>query len=112
MEPLAGLARACLGQGEVAQAQVHVEEILEHLDLEGNTLDGTDEPFRVYLTCYRVLCANGDPRAEDILDTAHRLLQERASKIDDEELRHSFLENVPYHREIVAEFRRFQEAEN
>jgi hypothetical protein len=58
--------------------------------------------LRIYLTCYRVLQANADPRAEEILCTAHNLLQERAAKIDDEELRRSYLENVAAHREIVG----------
>jgi hypothetical protein len=65
------------------------------------TLDGTDEPLRVYLTCYRVLRANGDPRAREILDAGYRLLQERATHINDEKLRRSYLESVATHREIV-----------
>ena len=52
---------------------------------------------------------NRDPRAEEILTGAYHLLQERAEKIDDQELRRSYLENVSYHREIVAEFRRVHE---
>jgi adenylate cyclase len=99
-EPLAGLARVAMAQGDLAQAQVHVKEILAHL--ESGSLDGTGEPFRVYLTCYRVLRANGDPRAEELLNTAHRLLQEDAANIDDEGLRRSFLENVAAHRQILA----------
>jgi hypothetical protein len=48
------------------------------------------------------------PRAQDILETAHSLLQERAAKISDEEERRSFLENVAAHREIVVEYERWQ----
>jgi len=102
MEPLAGLARVSLAQGDLAQALGQVEEILSYL--ETKTLDGTEEPFRVYLTSYRVLRANQDPRAEDILNTAYRLLQERAAKISDTGGRRSFLENVGAHREIVGEW--------
>jgi hypothetical protein len=69
--------------------------------LETGSLDGTYEPMRVYLTCYRVLEASKDPRAAEVLATAHSLLQERAAKIEDEEMRRSFLENVPAHRELV-----------
>ncbi len=98
-EPLAGLARVAMAQNDLARAQNHVEEILSHL--ETGTLDGTYEPLRVYLTCYRVLRANNDPRADEILETAHRLLQERAAGIENEELRHTFLENVAAHRAIV-----------
>ena len=108
MEPLAGLARVSLAQNDLAQAQAHVEEILSFL--EDNTLDGTDEPFRVYLTCYRVLRANQDPRAQVILTTAHDLLQHQAAKIEEYALRRSFLENVPAHREITREFAALQES--
>jgi DNA-binding SARP family transcriptional activator/predicted ATPase/Tfp pilus assembly protein PilF len=99
IEPLAGLARVSLAQGDALQAQAQVEEILNHI--ETGTLDGTDEPLRVYLTCYRVLVASQDLRAQGILSAAHRLLQERAAKIGDEDLRRSYLENVPAHREIL-----------
>jgi predicted ATPase/DNA-binding SARP family transcriptional activator len=100
IESLAGLARVALAHGEAEQARLHIEEILTHLET-GGTLHGTIAPFQVYLTCYRVLEANHDPRAQEILTTAHNLLQERAVRITDEELRRSFLENVAAHREIV-----------
>ena len=102
MESLAGLARVSLAQGDLSQAQVHVEEILSYL--ETNTLEGAIEPFRVYLTCYRVLKANQHPRAQEILTTAYDLLHEHAGNTTDEEMRRSFLENVPAHRELVREW--------
>jgi hypothetical protein len=101
MEPLAGLARVCLAQGDLTQAQAHVEEILSYLESHG--LDDAEEPFRVYLTCYRFLDANQDPRAQETLSTAYNLLQEQASRIEDEEMRRLLLENVPAHREILSE---------
>jgi len=99
METLAGLARVALAQGDRSQAGVYAEEILNHL--ETKTLEGADEPFRVHLTCYRVLCANQDPRAPAVLRAAHRLLHEQAARIGSEELHRSFLERVPAHREIA-----------
>jgi predicted ATPase/DNA-binding SARP family transcriptional activator/Flp pilus assembly protein TadD len=99
-EPLAGLARVSLAQGDPGQAQAHVEEILDHLG-SGGTLEGAISPFQVYLTCCRVLEANQDGRAPAVLDTAHDLLQEQAGKITDEKMRHSFLENVAAHGGIV-----------
>ncbi|MCP4536402.1 MAG: tetratricopeptide repeat protein [Chloroflexi bacterium] len=131
IESLAGLARVLLAQDDLTQAQVYVEEILDHL--ESNTsltspmhaLDGTSEPLLIYLTCYRVLQAvydrggatsseqgTGDqyPRARAILQTAYHLLQEQAAKIDDEEIRRSFLENVAAHREIVDEWEQMSES--
>lgn len=102
MEPLAGLAGVALAQGELQQAQAHVEEILSHLEA-GGVLDGTIDPFQIHLTCYRVLKANQAPRAGALVTAAYDLLQERAAKITDEALRRSFLENVASHREIVRE---------
>jgi hypothetical protein len=99
VESLAGLACASLVLGDLAQAQAYADEILNHL--ESGILDGTDEPFRVYLSCYRVFKASQDPRTEELLTMAHDLLQERAAEITDEELRRSFLENVAAHREII-----------
>jgi tetratricopeptide (TPR) repeat protein len=107
MESLTGLADVSLTQRDLARAQTQVEEILSYL--ETNTLAGTEEPFRIYLTCYRILQANQDSRARTILDTAYHLLQERAAKISDEDVRRMFLENVAAHREIIGEFAKSQE---
>jgi DNA-binding SARP family transcriptional activator/predicted ATPase/Tfp pilus assembly protein PilF len=98
MESLAGLARVALAQGSVAPAQAYVAAILDHL--QSGTLDGTEEPFRIYLTCYRVLQAAGDPRAAELLRTAYLLLQQRAAAIGDRALRRAFLQNVAAHREL------------
>lgn len=101
MESLAGLARVFLAKGDLSQAQSQVEEILRYI--EKKSLDGTDEPLRVYWTCYQVLKAKHDRRARGILTTAHSLLRGRAAKIPDEETRRSFLQNVSVHREILKE---------
>jgi len=73
--------------------------------VETGSLDGTDEPQRTYLTDCRVLRANRDPREGEALTTTHRPLQERAAKIDAEELRRSFPETVAPHREILRDWR-------
>ncbi len=103
MESRACSARAALGQGDLAQAQNHVAAILAYLDA-GNSLDGTDEPLRIYLTCYQVLQAHQDGRAEEVLETAHQALQERAARLADESSQRAFLEGVPWHREIVRAY--------
>jgi tetratricopeptide (TPR) repeat protein len=100
MEAMAGLARVALAQEDPERASGHVEEILEHL--ETGSLDGTFEPLRIYLTCVRVLEANADDRAGEVLRTARMLLQEQADRIQDEQDRQSFLENVPAHRELTG----------
>lgn len=99
VEPLAGLARVALARRNGVRALEQVEEILHQLN--GNDLNGNDEPLRVYLTGYQVLRANGDPRADEILTTAYHILRERAARIYPEKLRNSFLENVATHRDIT-----------
>jgi predicted ATPase/DNA-binding SARP family transcriptional activator/Tfp pilus assembly protein PilF len=100
-EPLAGLAEVALAQGDDAQAQAHVEEILHHLEGGDKALDGTINPFEIWLTCYHVLLHDGDRRAGQVLSAAYERLQERAGRIADVEMRCSFLENVAAHRGIV-----------
>lgn len=100
MEALSGLAEVALAQGELARALEYVDTILGHLETAG--LGPSDEPLRVYLTCYRVLEAAGDPRAGPLLRTADRELRRRAAGIADEALRRSFLEDVAANRAIVA----------
>ena len=46
--------------------------------------------------------AAGDPRAGGFLQQTYDLLMEQADRIGDEAMRRSFLENVPWHREIAA----------
>jgi len=112
MDALAGLAGVWLTRRDLARAHAHVEEILSYLvgrtDRTLSSLFGLGEPLRVYLTCYRVLQASGDPRVDDILEEGYRFLQERAAKIGDEEERRSYLENVAANREIVREYARSQ----
>jgi predicted ATPase len=100
MESLAGLARVALVGEDPAQALTQVEEILRFLEV--GSLDGTDEPLRVYLSCIQVLQACHDPRAAKILETAHALLQERAGRIP-EPMRSSYLSQVNEHRELLQE---------
>ena len=101
-ESLAGLARVLMAQGKPAEAKVCADEILAYL--QTGSLDGTDEPLRIYLTCYQVLKMERDPRAQEILTIAYELLQQWANRITDEDLRRSFLRNVRAHRQIMDEY--------
>ena len=101
MEPMAGLASEALGRGDLGAALAQVEAILAR-QTAGVSLDGTEEPMRVHLTCHRVLAAAADPRARQVLESAHLVLIERAARIGDDALRLTFLNAVPYHRDIVA----------
>lgn len=103
LEIEAGLARVAMAQNRLEQAMAYVEKILAFVEA-GHSLDGTEQPFRIYLTCYQLLAAEYDPRAEDVVQKAYQLLQERANKIGDVGRQRSFLQNVPFHREIVAQY--------
>jgi tetratricopeptide (TPR) repeat protein len=108
-EPLAGLARVALARGDLTGAGRYIDEILSHLEKGapgsggGHPLNGTDEPIRILLTCYQVLRAYRDSRADKVLAEAYQLLQERSAKIEDAALRRSYLENVRANREILRE---------
>jgi tetratricopeptide (TPR) repeat protein len=99
MEPLAGLAQTELEKGEPMGALVHVEKALLHLANGGN-LDGVEEPLRIYLTVYLTLVANHDPRAGQILEDAHSLLQEQVNRIQNPKNRKMYVDNVPWRRQI------------
>ena len=98
MEPMGGLARVALANAEPGAAMEQVQAILDRVDVGG----GWDTDFSVRLTCWRVLTADGDPRAADILASACADLQVLADKIHDPLQRQSFLDNVPAHRQLLA----------
>jgi len=98
-EPLAGLARTALAVGDITSAQAHTEEILAFLEDSGS-LDGTDDPLRVYFACHLVLASTEDPRAWPLLQTAHAQLTERAGRIENPEAKQRFLANVEINRLI------------
>jgi class 3 adenylate cyclase/tetratricopeptide (TPR) repeat protein len=100
-EPGAGLARIALQQKGPQAALLYIEPFIAQVEA-GSPLEGTDEPVRVYLTCYQILHALEDRRAAPILDLAHQMLQKRALNIKDEALRLSFLDSIPYHREVLS----------
>jgi tetratricopeptide (TPR) repeat protein len=96
------LAEVALHEGNVKEAINQIEHTLEFL--KDHLPNGTDEPMRIYLTCYQVLQANDDPRADDILTQAHTLLMERADKIIDDAMCISYLKNVAANREVIEAF--------
>jgi tetratricopeptide (TPR) repeat protein len=99
-ETATDLARVALAQGDIAQAMERVAAILPGLDR--GTLAGLEEPALAYLTCYRVLRAAGDTRADGALAAGHAFLEERAAQFVDEEQRSRFLSNLPAHRALLA----------
>jgi len=99
---LCGLAAIALAGGNLTDAERYTAELLR--GLEAHPWPYGFLGFNRHLVCYRVLRANGDPRADAILDQAYRMLEQRAAQIEDEVLRRSYLENVPANRELIAAF--------
>ncbi len=106
----AGLAQVYLAQGDCNQALAHVETILAYL-ADHPALEGSIDRYPVFMTCYQVLVAAEDPRAQEVLEAGYNLLMDRAAKIEDPTTRRSFLENVPVNREIVEIWERLQGAQ-
>jgi predicted ATPase/class 3 adenylate cyclase len=100
-EPAAGLARIALTRGDQINALKYVESVMTQLKLN-DTLEGTDQPLRVYLNCYLTLHSAQDARAMDVLKTAYRLLNQRADGIADPSARKLFLEGISYNNELIS----------
>ena len=69
--------------------------------LEAGAFESAEDTLRGLLAAYRVLSAAGDSRAEAFLTRANELLQTTAGELD-EPYRRSYLENVPWNRQIAA----------
>jgi tetratricopeptide (TPR) repeat protein len=96
----AGLARVCQAQGQATKARALVEPVVAKLD-ELRRID-IEDPCMLWLNCYLVLQAQHDRRAVAVLDQAYAIVQERASRISDAAMRHTFLHNVVVHSQIIA----------
>lgn len=98
--PRAGLIELALSEGNLPIARGHADAVLAFLETQ--TLDGAEEPFRIYWAVYRALQAEEDSRASMILAQAHARLQSQAAVLPDEDTRRIFLEAVASHRAISA----------
>lgn len=103
-----GLAQVALAQRDVARAMRAIEEPLAHL-AAGGMLEGAEQPRLIQLIVHRVLAHAGDPRASEVLASAHAALQTVAATITNPALCQSYLNNIPEHREIVAAWAAQQE---
>jgi tetratricopeptide (TPR) repeat protein len=95
MEPLAGLVEVGMRTGDLELAASITEKILGHLQ-SGGTLNGTDEPLRIYYSCYRLLEKKQDPRSTQVLQDALQMLDAQLAKLHDERARQMYVENVPW----------------
>ncbi len=108
LNALCGHARVALAQGRLEPALQGIERL--RTQARANLADGDDESalFKGYqehlirLTIHQVWSRAGDPRADAALMEARTALLIRADAIGDAGLRHSFVTNIPAHREIMA----------
>jgi class 3 adenylate cyclase/tetratricopeptide (TPR) repeat protein len=99
MEPIAGLVETYLRANDLESASREAEKILKFLE-SGSSLDGTEEPLRIYFACYQLLEKKQDPRSKQILHTAAKLLVAQASRFSDDVARRRYVENIPWRRAI------------
>lgn len=97
----AALAWLDLAQGDLGFAVERAHEVAAWLAENGTT--GVELPLRVYWQCYTIFNMAGEAEAATaVLQQAYSLLQTYAERIKNEALRDSYLNNVPYHRQIAA----------
>jgi len=104
IESLAGLIQTFLLKGDFLIALNETEKIISYLDA-GSTLEGTEEPLRVYYACYLALEKVKDPRSYAVLRSAAQLLEAHLSKLRDESSRRIYVENVPWRLAIQQAWR-------
>lgn len=103
-EPVAGLIESLLLSGAEDAAQVETESLLAYLE-NGGSLEGTEEPLRVYLTCYLSLKKANDQRSSSLLHSAAQLLDSQVSRLRDDVSRRQFVENVSWRTAIQQAWR-------
>lgn len=99
MEPRSGLVETYLAMNDIESASREAETILQFLG-NGSTLEGTDEPLRVYHACCLLLKKKQDPRFQQVLQQAATILDEQVSNLVDNEARTRYIENIPWRRAI------------
>ena len=96
---LSKLATVYLAQGNSQRALAIANEVWQVVEqIQGR---GLPFPIKTMFECYTIFTAYGDARAKDALTQAAEVLQRTANGIEDPELRASFLERVPAHRELT-----------
>jgi tetratricopeptide (TPR) repeat protein len=95
MEVVAGLIRVDRARQDVSEAKRKAQRLYHYL--ETNRPLGTEEPIRIYWTCF--LALHEEENAHKLLNDAQQMLEERAAAID-EPLRHAFLQEIEVHRAV------------
>ncbi len=100
----AWLAMAQAAAGQAQAARTHIEAVLAQLQAEGYSGDYPEQEVWWAACCVWRACGEM-ARARACLEQAHQLVEERAGRIENPDLRRSFLEQVPVNREVEQEWR-------
>jgi tetratricopeptide (TPR) repeat protein len=98
-QPISGLVEIAMAVNDLDAAEQDAESIIRFVHTNP-TLEGTDEPLRVYHACYRYLEMKKDPRSAQLLQQARQLLETQVSKFKSESERRRYIENIPWRRAI------------
>ncbi len=99
---LTTLALSSLRIGNQKDARQFADDAL--VGLEQSDLDASSFPQRAYWVCANVYRALDESSlADKCLSVAHRLVQTQAGRLQSETLKRSFLENLPFNRQIIAQ---------
>ena len=107
IESRAGLVWALFSAGDMEAARAEMANV-RHLIAEQQPgadefgLEGLEDPLWAHLIWQQIQVTAGDPRAAETLEKVYALLQARAEQFTDPAERERFLNNVPYHRDILA----------
>lgn len=106
-EPIAGLARLSLAQGDVESARRYANQLWQYLDQYGmNSL-----VLETHLACADVFAATGNPEdAQAAIEAGYRELIDRAYRIGNPEWRRAFLEDVPENKQILQYWQKLHTA--
>jgi len=105
VDDLAGQARVALAQGDAARAEQFAGEAVTWIESHGET--GIEYPTQAYLFCYRALSAAAGSdqaalaQARAVLYRGQAYLEAQAAGIQDPALRRSYLENIPFNRDLA-----------
>ena len=98
-EASAGLLQAYTVLGNQKAAQREAEKIYAHMEKEP-TLEGAEEPLRIYFALYNFFKQTKDLRTQEVLQKANQLMNEQISKLRSDEAQRIFVENVPWRQAL------------
>lgn len=99
IESSAGLLQAFNRKGDVVAAQKEAERIIQYMD-KNKSFEGAEEPLRIFLSIYQLLDQTKDLRATEVLHNATQLMNMQVSKLQTDEARRLYVENVPWRKAL------------